>query len=121
MELLMADLERPKSVHCIRCGRKTKVKATGRPPKYCSASCKVMAHTKRTRVLKQALPPVALNEKQRAALWETLRDFGLVHGEMPKPKPEQERRRAALAGANPPTQRATLEVAPHANRTYQTD
>ena len=78
----MADLARPRVLRCARCGRRIKVAATGRLPVYCTASCKSMAYAKRTRAMKK-LPPASTDDEHRRALWNALREFGLVIGEMP--------------------------------------
>jgi hypothetical protein len=78
----MADLSRPRILRCVRCGKRIRVSAQGRLPKYCGASCKSMSFTKRTRAMKK-LPPASTDERQRRVLWNALRAFGLVTGEMP--------------------------------------
>jgi hypothetical protein len=86
----MADLERPRSVRCARCGRRIKVSPTGRLPVYCNTTnCRQMAYAKRKRAATKLPPPLTDDERHRLMLWQALKDFGLVKGDMP-PKPKQE-------------------------------
>ena len=88
----MADLSRPRFVRCARCGRRIKVSPTGRLPVYCSTTnCRQMAYAKRARAAKKlppAPPPPTDAEYHRRQLWEALREFGVVKGDMPPPKRE---------------------------------
>ena len=85
----MADLDRPLVIRCARCGKKIKVRPTGRLPVYCTPNCRQMHYAKRARAAKKKLTPVAtIDEVQRLSLWEALREFGLVQGEMPPRKPK---------------------------------
>lgn len=86
----MADLTRPKFLACIRCGRQIKVRAKGRLPRYCTTrSCRQMHFVTRQRQAQAKAPPVTDDERHRRALWDALREFGLVKGDMPpKPQPE---------------------------------
>ena len=85
----MADLERPRFVRCARCGRRIKVSPIGRLPVYCNTTnCRQMAYVKRKRATNKSPPIPTDAEHHRRQLWEALREFGLVKGDMPpKPKP----------------------------------
>jgi DNA-directed RNA polymerase subunit RPC12/RpoP len=87
----MGDLTRPRTVKCARCGERIAVKPQGRLPRYCSQSCRSMHFKSRERAAKPTLSPMPLEEKRRAALWDALREFGLVSGDLPpRRKPDGE-------------------------------
>ena len=86
----MADLERPRSVRCARCGRRIKVSPKGRLPVYCNTTnCRQMAYVKRKRATNKPPPPVTDKERQR--LWQMLIDLKVIAADTPMPpKPEDE-------------------------------
>lgn len=84
----LADLgPRPRTVRCLKCGKRVRVKPLGGIPMYCSASCRQHVFRKRHRQPKPM--PMTDAEYHRRQLWEALVEFGLTKGPMP-PKPKQE-------------------------------
>ena len=81
---------RPKSARCIRFRKRFAVKPTGRIPMYCSGACKQAVFQKVARLTrpKPKLPPASTDDEHRRVIWNALREFGLVTGEMPPCKPE---------------------------------
>ncbi len=99
----MADITRPRSIKCARCGKKIKVSPTGRLPVYCSVNCKQMAYAKRSRAARPTLLPPSADERVRHIVMEVLRDVGLVAGDKP-PKPDQEYAAGGpVPGTHPPS------------------
>ena len=78
---------RPKTVHCLKCKRRIKVKPVGRIPTFCSASCRQMAFKKLSRAKRLTLPPAPTRDELSIRMWEMLTEFNLVSGDLPPPKP----------------------------------
>lgn len=81
----MPDINRPKTVDCARCGKRTKVAAKGRVPVYCSPNCKAMASAKRKDAARKSPPPLPPEERLRGMLWELLTNAGVVKEGTPLP------------------------------------
>ena len=79
---------RPRTMRCLRCRKRFPVKPHGPTPIYCSPSCKQAVFRKRKQRPKQ--PPITDEEQHRRMIWEALKIFKLVEGDMPQPKPEDE-------------------------------
>ena len=84
----LADIpQRPKSARCLRCKRSIRVKPAGRIPTFCSPSCRQAIFRKMSRKPK---PPAPTRDELAIRMWEMLREFNLVSGDLPPPKPEPE-------------------------------
>jgi ribosomal protein L34E len=86
-----------KSPRCARCGRIVKKAPTGRPPKFCGASCRQAAYLARkanrlhpVTLLAADLSRVHVREFLRREIWNVLQQAGLVSA--PEPPPMRRRR-----------------------------
>jgi hypothetical protein len=83
----LSDLAyRPKTVRCLKCKRRIKVKPMGRLPTFCSPSCRQTTFKRRHRPPRL---PAPIDDQHRQVLWDTLCSWGVVSGEMP-PMPKQD-------------------------------
>src|SRR5437764_11255976 len=86
-----------KSPRCARCRRIVKKAPTGRPPKFCGASCRQAAYLARkvnrlhpVTLLAADLSHVHVREFLRREIWNLLQETGLVSA--PEPPPMRRRR-----------------------------
>jgi hypothetical protein len=83
-------------VKCTRCGRRFKPASTGRPPRYCSASCRQAAYLVRNanrlhpvQLLAADLADIQVQNWLRREMLKLLRQAGLVIAPEPPPMPRQ--------------------------------
>ena len=75
--------KRPATTVCAHCGSTFKLKATGRPPRFCKASCRVMAFEKAHPLPKATRVPFA--DKVAARVWQAMQDAGIVAADRTMP------------------------------------
>jgi hypothetical protein len=90
------SMTKRRAVKCTRCGRRFKPASTGRPPRYCSASCRQAAYLARNanrlrpvQLLAADLSHIHVKNWLRREMWNLLREADLVSSIEPPPMPRQ--------------------------------